>query len=251
MKTQIIPRRCSPRPGLHYSLPLPTHLLCATALPPNTPPLSPLYPSTPLSPPSLSPSPPSLTPSSPNARSCQAVSGARCGGEIATRMHSQMHEYTYTKHMVLTQARLQGLCYLCCTHIHTHAHTQSGGRPPQLCFALLRLAAWLKLSSGYPGCWDWATFSDTHTHWETHTQGTHDHHACKHKDKNVDLASISRNTHTHTHTHTHTNTLTEQQRTDSLVHSSWFVHWQTALSINNTTAGDNHNHVQLHLTHTD
>lgn len=173
MKTQIIPQRCSPPPGLHCSLP-PAHspAVCHCAAP-NTPPLSPLYPSTPLSPPSLSPSSPSLTPSSPNARSCQAVSGARCGGEIATRMHSQMHEYTYTKHMVLTQARLQGLCYLCCTHIRTHAHThtQSGGRPPQLCFALLRLAAWLKLSSGYPGCWDWAALvTHTLTHWETHTR---------------------------------------------------------------------------------
>lgn len=163
MKTQIIPQRCSPPPGLHCSLP-PAHspAVCHCAAP-NTPPLSPLYPSTPLSPPSLSPSSPSLTPSSPNARSCQAVSGARCGGEIATRMHSQMHEYTYTKHMVLTQARLQGLCYLCCTHIRTHAHTEWWSSAS----ALLRSASlgcltkaklWLSRLLRL-GC-----LSDTHTH---------------------------------------------------------------------------------------
>lgn len=58
-KTQIIPRRYSPRPGLHHSL-LSAHSP-APALPPNTTPLSTLYPSLALSPPSLSVSPTALS----------------------------------------------------------------------------------------------------------------------------------------------------------------------------------------------
>lgn len=119
MKTQIIPRRYSPRPGLHHSL-LSAHSP-APALPPNTTPLSTLYPSLALSPPSLSLSPTALSlslslifPQHQVLPSCQR--GKVWRADSNTHVHTQMHEYTYTKHTPLMQARPQGLCYLCCTH---------------------------------------------------------------------------------------------------------------------------------------
>lgn len=89
MKTQIIPWWCSPHSGLHRSLTCCVPLHC-----PQTSPLSPLYPSPLflLHPPSIA-SPPTPTP---NARSRQAVSGARCGGEIATRMYKHWRMSTQT-----------------------------------------------------------------------------------------------------------------------------------------------------------
>lgn len=77
------------------------------------------------------------------------------------RGDSNMHVHTddrVRKRTALMRATVRGPCYLC------------GGRQPQLCSARLRLAARLKLSSGYPGC-----FSDTRAafvcmmHTNTHT----------------------------------------------------------------------------------
>jgi len=94
--------------------------------------------------------------------------GARCGGEIATRMCT--HTNTRANHMVLMQARLQGLRYL-----WLHAHTEwwssasallrsaSLGCPTKAKLSLSRLLR--------PGCLsDTRTHTHTHTHTHLHTQ---------------------------------------------------------------------------------
>lgn len=160
MKTQIIPRRCSPHPGLHRSLTCYVPLYC-----PQTPLLSPLSP-LPFNPSfssisiSLSSIPHSIFPQCQVLPSCQW--GKVWRGDSNTYVHTLMHEYTYTKHMVLKRQLDYKGCVTFAAHTQTHTHTQSGRRLPQLCFALLHLAAWLKLSSGYPGCWDQAALV-THT----------------------------------------------------------------------------------------
>lgn len=117
------------------------HLLCATALPPNTPPLSPL----PFNPSfssisiSLSSIPHSIFPQCQVLPSCQW--GKVWRGDSNTHVHTLMHEYTYTKHMVLKRQLDYKSCVTFAARTQTHTHAQSGRRLPQLCFALLHLAA--------------------------------------------------------------------------------------------------------------
>ena len=106
MKTQIIPGDAHHVLASITPSPLPTHLLCATALPQNTFPLSTFYPSPTLSPPSLSISPTTLShlPPMPSLAKLSEVQGVE--GQIATCMYKHRCMSTHTqKHTVLMQAK--------------------------------------------------------------------------------------------------------------------------------------------------
>lgn len=204
MKTQIIPWWCSPHPGLNHYLPLahspaecycdaPKHLALLIPLP-----FTSAFFSIPLS------------PSFPNARSYQAVSGARCGGEIAACMYTHRRMSTHRQNTwCLCKLDYKG-CVTFAAHRHnTHTlwrSSTSGSLRSASLGCLTKAKLWLSrlLRPGYP--------SATHRV----RQGAHVHDECKQIQEYTPCK--------HKHVQSMNTNLKGTRRDVSRFHSSWFVH---------------------------